>query len=141
MAQVTGGSDFDGVWEEWYPGGQPRLRVVYTAGVPRDDAAWWDEAGNPRLPLTTGEIVQIDLDAGLLSERERPPEPRLAWAFRPRETGPFGPPVEIRMDVRQRLLGPGAGIGRQLVAGETRLVVELRERRHRISLTDCPAMF
>jgi len=86
----------DGVWEEWYPGGQPKLRIVYEGGSPRGDAAWWDEAGNPRLPLATGEIRQVDLDASLLSERERPPEPRLAWAFRPEEQGPLGPPVEVR---------------------------------------------
>ncbi len=86
----------DGVWEEWYPGGQRRMRVTYRGGVPAADAAYWDAQGNPRLAVTTGTTHAVDLDASLLSERERPPEPRLAWAFRPPGAGPVGAPAEVR---------------------------------------------
>jgi len=86
----------DGVWEEWYPNGQLRMKGTYHAGVPDADAQYWDEEGNARLPVTTGSTVPVDHDTGLLSERERPPDPRLAWAFRPEQGGSPDPPVEVR---------------------------------------------
>ncbi|MBW2254474.1 MAG: hypothetical protein JRI25_07740 [Deltaproteobacteria bacterium] len=86
----------DGLWEEWYPSGQPRLRISYDRGVPGPHRYFWDENGNPKAPVTSGEIRPSDLTPYLVPANARPPDPRVAWAFEPPTGFPLGSPAEVR---------------------------------------------
>ena len=76
---------------------------------------------------STSSADRARLTATAASDRQdRPADPDAASACALMSPRPL---VEIAVDARQRLLGPGAGVGRQRVGGEARLVVEPRERR------------